>query len=79
MSNPEAARQLYYVEKNGVCRQGVYWIGLSLDDARKAADQLASNDIDDYHDWLVFLLASDTIRSGETADIIYKGIRTVQA
>ena len=45
--------QYYVIVKQGVYGHGVYWVGTELEAAKKAADLLAENDIDDYHKWVV--------------------------
>jgi hypothetical protein len=46
-------KNLYYVAMKGVYWQGVYFISDSKDEAIKAADLYAKNDVDSYHDWYV--------------------------
>lgn len=44
---------MYYLEKRGIYSHGVYWIGESLEEARRQADIAAEKDRDGYHLWAV--------------------------
>lgn len=41
----------YFVEKSGIYKHGVFWIGTDEAEACAVAKDLASMDIDDYHSW----------------------------
>ena len=40
---------MYYIEKCGVYRHGVFWMGEILDEGIKALDDLANGESDNYH------------------------------
>jgi hypothetical protein len=42
---------MYYLIKQGIYQQGVFWIGDDYEQAIIEANLHALNDHDDYHDW----------------------------
>ena len=42
---------LYYLQKEGIYPQGVFWIGESKQQGIIEADLFAANDEDSYHSW----------------------------
>jgi hypothetical protein len=42
---------MYYLIKQGIYQQGVFWIGNNYEQAIIEANLHALNDDDDYHDW----------------------------
>lgn len=47
-------KEMYYLEKQGVYSQGIYWIGEQKEQGIIEADLHAKNDDDDYHTWNVY-------------------------
>ena len=45
---------VFYVEKHGVYRHGVFGIYEDEQSARAAADAVAANEPDDYHEFIVY-------------------------
>ena len=60
---------MYYLVKEGVYDQGVYWIGQDLTEGSGWADHHATADRDDYHEW--------NVRKGfgSQAERMYTGVR----
>jgi hypothetical protein len=46
--------EIYFVYKQGVYGQGVYWIGFDIEEGKRKCDQLATQDKDDYHLWELY-------------------------
>lgn len=49
MANPV----MYIIEKEAVYLHGVFWIGSDLEEAKRKADDFATHDSDDHHEWHV--------------------------
>ena len=49
----------YFIEKVGVYPHGVAWIGDDLEEGEKKAKEFAQQDVDDYHEWVVYEFASE--------------------
>lgn len=47
------SKDLYFVQKEGVCPHGIALITLDRDHAVVEASRIAKQDTDDYHDWVV--------------------------
>ena len=45
---------MYFLQKEGVYGQGIFWIGQSVAQGITIADKAAAADTDDYHRWVVF-------------------------
>ncbi|MBN46338.1 MULTISPECIES: hypothetical protein [unclassified Methylophaga] len=41
----------YYLVREGVYDQGIFWIGQDFQEGKNMADNFATNDSDDYHSW----------------------------
>ena len=66
----------YFIQKEGVYYHGVYWIGESLEDGAAMTDELATNDKDDYHDWVLYIYSPQ--KNGDAVDAnkeVYRGVR----
>lgn len=58
----------YYIEMMGVYGQGVFWIGSDHDMGIARAIELASEDTDSYHDWVLRLYKGE----GQDDEEIYR-------
>lgn len=49
----------YFIQKEGVYGHGVFWIGEDIEKGKQVCLQLASEDDDDYHRWVLMLFKPD--------------------
>lgn len=73
---------IYYIEKEGVCFHGVFWIGINLEKGKKMVDKFARSDVDDYHSWVLkkyipFKFKKDDINSDFRGKTIYSTTKDV--
>lgn len=62
---------MYYLQKQGMYSQGVYWIGGSLEEACREADLHALRDADNYHDWEVVRYAYEQSSTDMIQEVVY--------
>lgn len=63
----------FYVLKQGVYDQGVFWIGTDINDAIKRCKELAASDVDDYHTWNVVYHENATDEVDCSGNVINQG------
>lgn len=79
--------QYYYVQKQGVNPQGVFAISEDLEELKRFADKLASDDGDAYHSWHVLRHTRPTVTAPDIShwnhvsihcqdEVVYAGVRT---
>lgn len=59
---------MYYLEKVGVYGHGIYWVGDDLEQGKLETNKFANNDIDDYHNWNLYLFNKE---NPDTSGIVH--------
>ena len=55
---------MYYITKEGIYDHGVYWVGFCKREGEAAAAYLASADVDDYHEWVLYEYKQSSLKRG---------------
>jgi hypothetical protein len=70
---------MFFLYKEGMYGHGVYWIGTDVEEGKRRADEGATNDCDDYHEWILYQFVDQGV-DGYVDDPshiqIYQGVRT---
>lgn len=68
----------YFIQKEGVYPQGVFWIGDDIHIGVNRLVILANSDRDNYHDWYLYKYIEQPKGSNITLSVIQFGIRKGQ-
>ena len=69
---------MYFLYKQGVHGQGVFWIGEDFEEGKRQADNAATSDSDDYHDWNLCKytpVAPSEDKYFDPTEVVYTGVR----
>lgn len=58
---------MYFIQKEGVNPRGIFWVGLSLDAGKQKCKELAEEDIDGYHTWVLYQFNGEDLDPAEDA------------
>jgi hypothetical protein len=76
---------MYFLYKEGMYGHGVFWIGEDLEVGKQKADEAATNDVDNYHEWQVLELNSvdlsqtENVKCDPKNKVCYIGKRAVES